>query len=116
MPDKPKPPSRNGGRNEAKRDAKGRILPGSVLNPAGAANKDGGTRRASMRYLFDHGPEVVAEMLRLALDGNFEALKLLYERLIPCAPALEPMSEKAESGERLREWTVAEIKAQAGIP
>ena len=67
-----------------------------------------------MRELFDAGPEIVREVIRRAIkDKNDKMLLAVFERLVPPAPALDPMSEKAETG--LREWTVAEIKAQAGI-
>src|ERR1035437_7167386 len=79
----------NNGEMMVQRDKKGRILPGSVLNPVG---KPKGTKHLST-LLFDKLSEasnngliaekdvIIQKVIDMAKDGNMRAIELIWERM-----------------------------------
>ena len=65
------------------RDARGRVLPGTSLNPAGKAKgtlSDTGRIRAALAGAL---PEILAAVVQRAKEGDLQAARIILERVLP---------------------------------
>ena len=95
-----------------KRDANGRVMPGSSLNPSGKP-RDPATRKECQRHLYSRGREVVDKAVEYALGGDKKMLVFLLTRIVPEVAPLEVTEEPETTEEKGRAWTVAELRARA---
>ena len=69
--------------SKPQRDALGRALPGSSLNPAGKA-KGTLSRAGRIRAaLADDVPEILAAVVQRARDGDLQAARIILDRVVP---------------------------------
>jgi hypothetical protein len=67
----------------SQRDARGRVLPGTSLNPAGKAKgtlSEAGRIRAA---LSGELPQILAAVVQRAKDGDLQAARIILDRVLP---------------------------------
>ena len=105
MRDQPVKPAEAG----VKRDANGRIMPGSSLNPSGKP-RDPATRKECQRRLYERGRELVDKAVEYALGGDKKMMVFLLTRFLPEVAPMEVTEEPETTEQAGRTWTVAELR------
>lgn len=87
----------------AKRDARGRWLPGNTGNKNGRKPGTLLTKRTELGHLFvdetrEQWPEIVGKIFHMAKEGNMKAIYLIFEYAI-AKPASTHIVEEKQEGE-----------------
>lgn len=100
--------------NDGRRNNKGTLKPGQVLNPKGrpkgSVNK---YTQLARELLSSRGEEIVEVVINKALKGDVHCLKMCMDRIVPAQKAVEIKHTKSEDGLVINVGTTDQLSEMA---